>query len=263
MERAQTHQQGESRFDALVARARKGVSQRVTRNVSLWRRRSQLKSPLATFSFDDFPKSAWTNGGPLLARYGARATYFVAGGLEGQTLDGLRHFDRDDLTEIAAAGHEIGCHTFDHMRIVFGAKSEVEATLKRNADFVREAAGVEMTTFAYPFGHVNLSTKYMIANRFAAARGIWVGANAPNVDMAQVQAIPIESRSWDATDFDALIAQAQRSNGWLVFFGHDVQEKPSPFGCTPAQLESLLQRVTEAGVEIQPFKDAAARVAAA
>jgi peptidoglycan/xylan/chitin deacetylase (PgdA/CDA1 family) len=262
LDSAETHQQGESPLGALIARARKGVSQRVTRNVSLWRRRSRLTAPLATFSFDDFPKSAWSKGGPLLERHGAKATYFVAGSLEGQTLDGVQHFERGDLAAIAAAGHEIGCHTFDHMRVVFARKDEVEGTLARNADFVREAAGVEMTSFAYPFGHVNLATKYLIAHRFTAARGIWGGQNAPSVDMAQVQAIPLESRSWDTTDFDGLIARAKASNGWLVFFGHDVDETPSPFGCTPAQLESVLKRVADAGIEMVSFKDAAGRVAA-
>lgn len=263
MQSAEIQHQKAGALSALVARARKGVSQRVTRNVSLWRRRSRLTAPLVSFSFDDFPKSAWRRGGPLLERYGVRATYFVAGGLSGTTVDGVRQFDRTDLAEIAAAGHEIGCHTFDHLRLVFADKSAIEATLARNADFVRDAAGVEMTSFAYPFGHANLVTKYMIAQRFKAARGIWAGPNAPFIDMAQVQSSPLEGRSWDTTDYDDLIAQARQANAWLVFFGHDVDDAPSPHGCTPAQLESVLKRVADAGIEVLPFKEAAARAVGA
>lgn len=244
---------------ALIARVRKGVSQRLTRNVALRPRRSRLSAPIATFSFDDVPQSAWLKGGPLVEAHGGRATYFVAGALEGQTIDGVKHFERADLAAMAARGHEIGCHTFDHMRVVFGGKSAVEATLQRNADFVRDAAGIEMTSFAYPFGHVNLSTKLMMSRRFAGSRGIWAGVNAPSIDIDQVQAAPLESRSWDATDFDGLIAAAKARNGWLVFFGHDVDEAPSPYGCTPAQLESVLKKVKDAGFEILPFKEALKR----
>lgn len=259
MESAEIHDQKAGALSALIARARKSVSQRVTRNVSLWRKRSRLTAPLVTFSFDDFPKSAWVNGGPLLKRYGVRATYYVAGGLAGTTVDGVRQFDRDDLAEIAAAGHEIGCHTFDHLRVVFADRAAVETTLSRNADFVRDAAGVEMTTFAYPFGHANLATKYMIAQRFKAARGIWAGPNAPSIDMAQVQSTPLENGSFDLAAYDELIGQAKATNGWLVFFAHDVDDAPSSYGCTPAQLEAVLKRVVEAGVEVLPFREAAAR----
>jgi peptidoglycan/xylan/chitin deacetylase (PgdA/CDA1 family) len=262
LESADFHDQKAGALSALIARARKGVSQRVTRNVSLWRKRSRLTAPVVTFSFDDFPKSAWVNGGPLLERHGVRATYYVAGGLAGTTVDGVRQFDREDLAAVATAGHEIGCHTFDHLRVVFADKAAIESTLARNAAFVRDVAGVEMTTFAYPFGHANLATKYMIAKRFKAARGIWAGANAPAIDMAQVQASPLESRSFDLAAYDALIAQAKASNGWLVFFAHDVDDSPSDYGCTPAQLDAVLKRVVEAGLEVLPFKDAAARAVA-
>jgi peptidoglycan/xylan/chitin deacetylase (PgdA/CDA1 family) len=259
LESAEIYDQKPGALSALVARARKSVSQRVTRNVSLWRKRSRLSAPLVTFSFDDFPKSAWVNGGPLLKRYGVRATYYVAGALAGATVDGVRQFDREDLCEIAAAGHEIGCHTFDHLRIVFADKTAIETSLARNAQFVRDAAGVEMTTFAYPFGHANLATKYMIAQRFKAARGIWAGLNSPSIDMAQVQSSPLENRGFDMAFYDELIAKTKASNGWLVLFAHDVDDVPSPYGATPAQLEAVLKRVADAGIEVLPFKEAAAR----
>lgn len=248
-------------MSALISRIRKGVSQRVTRNVTLAARGSKLGAPVASFSFDDFPRSAWLNGGAILEAAGGRGTYFVAGALEGQTIDGHPHFTRDDLKALHAQGHEIGCHTFDHMRIVFESKEAVEGTLQRNADFVRDTVGdVMMTSFAYPFGHANLVTKFRAGRRFAVSRGIWPGVNAGAVDMGQVKAVALESRSWNATDFDALIADAKRRHGWLVFFGHDVAESPSPYGCTPQQLESVVARIKAAGIEMLPVKNAAARV---
>src|SRR3954469_1293592 len=69
---------------------------------------------VASISFDDFPKNAWTLGGPVLARHGVRATYYTAGGFCGRQVEGTRYYDTRDLTELAASGHEIGCHGFGH-----------------------------------------------------------------------------------------------------------------------------------------------------
>ena len=43
-----------------------------------------------SLSFDDFPATAWTEAGPVLAAHGVRATYYVCGGL----CDGV-NMDRD------------------------------------------------------------------------------------------------------------------------------------------------------------------------
>ncbi len=48
---------------------------------------------IASLSFDDFPRSAWTVGGPILARHGVRATYYVAGRFCGGQEDGLDYYD--------------------------------------------------------------------------------------------------------------------------------------------------------------------------
>jgi hypothetical protein len=45
-----------------------------------------------SLSFDDFPASAWTEAGPVLADHGVKATYYVCGGLA----DGI-NMDRDQF----------------------------------------------------------------------------------------------------------------------------------------------------------------------
>src|ERR1041385_7997293 len=41
-------------------------------------------TPLISFTFDDFPKSALTTGGAILGRFGLRATYYACLGLMGR-----------------------------------------------------------------------------------------------------------------------------------------------------------------------------------
>lgn len=246
---------------AVLDRIAKSATIRVTRNVSLEKRKSRLTAPLASFSFDDVPRSAWTNGAPIIEAAGGRATYYVAGKFCGTTEDGIDYFTADDMKAMAARGHEVGCHTFGHVRLSKAGGEDIDAQLAQNLAFVREALGdVRLASFAYPFGDADLRTKGALAQRFPIARGINPGVNAGTVDMAQLRANPLEKRSFDSIDFDALIAQAKATNGWLVFFGHDVSDDPSPYGCTPQQLQSVVSKVKAAGIEIMPVKSAAARV---
>ena len=83
---------------------------------------SHLASPLVSFSFDDFPRTALTNGGRILAKYGCVGTFYVSGAFEGRTENGIAYFDRDDLRCVAREGHEIGCHTFGHLRLPVTAR---------------------------------------------------------------------------------------------------------------------------------------------
>src|SRR5579871_5019873 len=94
-------------------------------------RRISLSAPLASFTFDDFAKSAWREGGKLMESYGARATYYTSGGLCGTMHDHVRCYDEDDLSALAAAGHDVGCHTFEHVAIQGLDRSKIETTLRR------------------------------------------------------------------------------------------------------------------------------------
>jgi peptidoglycan/xylan/chitin deacetylase (PgdA/CDA1 family) len=245
-----------------LARVRKGLADRLTRTWAFDARPSQATRPLASFTFDDFPRSALLNGGRLLREHGARGTFFVSGGFERRIVDGVRYFDAEDLGRAAEDGHELGCHTFEHLRLPFVREAEVVRSLEANALFVRAAApgAGRLQSFAYPYGHVNLARKRLLARRFAACRGIWPGVNAGRIDFAQLKAVPLEMNSLGRLDVDAYVEQAARTCGWLVFFTHDVSESPSAFGYPTAELARLIDRVQAHGLTVLPLREAAAEV---
>src|SRR2546422_1082905 len=72
------------------------------------------RTPLISFTFDDFPRSALYSGGEVLQEHGLAATYYAALGLMSQESPVGRIFSEEDLHETLARGHELGCHTFDH-----------------------------------------------------------------------------------------------------------------------------------------------------
>src|SRR5664280_979153 len=70
--------------------------------------------PIISFTFDDFPRSAFLEAGSILRRYGILGTYYVSLGLMGKQSPLGPMFQAEDLKELVHLGHELGCHTFGH-----------------------------------------------------------------------------------------------------------------------------------------------------
>ncbi len=227
------------------------------------RKRHALRNrrPIVTFTFDDFPSSAIRIGGEILARYAIPATYYVSMGLmrHEHNADGI--FEADDLRLVVAQGHELACHTFSHYDCALTSPRSVAADLDRNAAALEEVLpGYRMTNFAYPYGNVDLATKDLAADRFATARGIWTGINAGTADLALLTAHRIYGEPENYDQAIALIRAAERVNGWLIFFTHDVQPDPSPYGSRPEDLERVVRAAAESRCERLTMRDAVAAI---
>lgn len=221
--------------------------------------RARLDRALASVTFDDFAKSAWTTGGPILDGFEARATYYVAGGLCGRSESGMEYFNAADLLAVHAAGHEVGGHTFSHPHVPAVSSRALVRDADRNAVFVREILGdVLLSSFAYPYGDVSPRTKLLFSRLFPSCRGIRLGLNAGVIDLGQLKAVPLESRSWRADKIERLAAEAKAANGWIIFFSHDVSNNPTPWGCTPAMLQHALRTLLHVGIGVLPVKHALA-----
>jgi peptidoglycan/xylan/chitin deacetylase (PgdA/CDA1 family) len=240
---------------------------KMRRRAGRWldRRPSPIRSERGVFSlsFDDFPATAWTEAGPILAEHGITATYYVCGGLmDGENL-GLPQFSDGHLQAVHAAGHEIGCHTFEHVSTLRVSGAELDSSLTRNAGWLRERLpGVAMDTFAYPFGDCALGAKAIVADRFLCGRGVRDGVNAGRADRALLQAIGLESRRLPGYGLEALMSRAAEQRGWLIAYGHDVMDRPTPYGCTPDDLDRIIRLAKAAELEILPVAAAWRRVAA-
>ncbi len=214
-----------------------------------------------SLSFDDIPETAWTEAGPILAEHGVKATYYVCGGLESGENLGLPQFTTAHLQALFEAGHEVGCHTFSHLSALRATPGAYAADLDRNAYWVAERLdGHVMTTFAWPYGDVSLTAKAVAAERFKLARGVRDGVNAGRADRAATQAIGLESRRLPGYDLEALMAETANRRGWLIAYGHDVMDGPTPYGCTPDDLDRVIRLAKAAGLDILPVGQALARM---
>lgn len=244
----------------LIARARDFVDYRIAPALPAKVRRSRLTAPVASFTFDDFPKSAATTGAAILERHGAVGTFYAAGSLCGITSEGLQHFDRADLADLVRRGHEIGDHTFGHIPVPRHDRAALERDLERNASFLREVLGdVIATSFAFPFGHASPATKRFYAARFASCRGTVPGVNSGALDLSQLKAVSLDEAGLAANDVGALLARARRENGWIIFYTHDVSDRPSRFGSRTEAFANVVKACRDADIEILPMRHALAR----
>lgn len=220
-----------------------------------------LEKPMVSFSFDDFPKSAGEAGAQILERHGWRGTYYTGGGYAGGETHLGRMYDIGDLKRLHANGHEIACHTFSHIDVGRTALEDVEAEIERNRKFLT-ACGFEgaLETFAFPYGEASPAAKQALGKHFRVLRGVRPGINRGTADRGLLMAVPLDGGGAGLKRALNWIEEATRNPGWLIFYGHDVREAPSEWGCTLDFLETVCRAVAKSGAEVHTINCALDRI---
>jgi peptidoglycan/xylan/chitin deacetylase (PgdA/CDA1 family) len=208
------------------------------------------QAPVISFTFDDFPRTAYTVGGAILERFGARGTYYTAPALQNSSDELGEHFNSGDLEELLAKGHELGSHTYSHISCRSLSGTDYCADAARGRRTLEEQTRHAAQSFSYPFGHVTLRTKKLLSPQFASARGIRPGFNGPRVDLNLLRANRIYGDIDQALPMEAMIAENLQRKSWLIFYTHDVRPQPSRYGCTPALFESIVACAARSGSRI-------------
>ena len=229
-------------MNAMFSEARVKVSHRLAMHTHAAHFRMHNATPMVSFTFDDLPMSAVTTGAELLEAHGARGTYYVSGGLVGVGTPYWATGDANDVLSLYRRGHEIGCHTFSHRRACDLDVSSLAHEIMRNRGYFRALdASIETETFAYPYGYGSFGRKHQLRDQFQTCRGIVPGINFGDVDLQFLRAMPLIDRQMDRVGIERAFDEAETNNGWLIFYGHDVAERSSPWGCAPALLTHALE----------------------
>jgi peptidoglycan/xylan/chitin deacetylase (PgdA/CDA1 family) len=209
--------------------------------------------PLISFSFDDFPRSAFLSGGAILSRYGLAATYYTALGLLGTDGPCGPLYLSDDLKAVLAKGHELGCHTFSHCHSWETEKNRFEDSIIQNrASLAKLLPGAEFKSLSYPISEPRPATKRMAGRHFLCCRGGGQTFNAGTADLNQLSAFFLEKSRDRVKAVRDLVNLNREVRGWLIFATHDVCDKPSPYGCTPEFFEEVVQYARSSGALILP-----------
>ncbi len=211
-----------------------------------------LQEAQVSFTFDDAPHSAFEQGGTILERYGFAGTYYIALTFLDDQLQEESNFSREDLEKALENGHELACHTHQHIDLSKTNLLESIKDIKKNGELFKELfPGHMLRNFSYPFGAETLAIKKFLGQEFRSARGIGHGLNAGKVDLANLKTIKLYRDRFSVEEIVKHIKQAQTQRAWLIFYTHDVQEEPSPYGCTPTYFESIVRSCAEAKVQVR------------
>lgn len=236
-----------------VSRALATVRQSV--RIALFARTVAMRNrrAIVSFTFDDFPRSAVSNGARLLEEYDARGTFYLTGSYCGRVVDDVPQYGAEDVAALAGTGHEIGCHTFSHPRVSTLSAAALNREIDLNAAFLaRHLPGLELRTFAYPFGDLSFAATMCLQSRFAGCRSSQPGLNSGIADLGRLRSIRLYDRVISPAEVSDLIRQAVKETAWLIFYTHDVAQTPSRFGCAPSLLEHAVKSAISAGAEIRP-----------
>lgn len=245
-----------SDWSALKARVSNRLSRHFRATPFAWSGRQ----PAVSFTFDDIPDSAAKVGAPMLEEYGGRGTFYVAGGLLSQWSGHWNGADADDIIALRAGGHEIACHTFSHRRT-----SDLDATamaeeIELNRRFLEGLdSSIRLENFAYPYGVASVTRKTQLAGTFRSSRGILPGVNHGNVDLQFLRAMPLVTQHLDDDGIEHILDETVRTGGWLIFYGHDVTARPSPYGCTPRLMRRALEAAAQRRLPIVSVAEALRR----
>ncbi len=237
------------------------IQGRYQRTVSglLFRRLLEMHNnvPYISFTFDDFPRSALQTGGGILMRFGLRATYYASLGMMGTEAPPGALFLPDDIKELLAQGHELGCHTFGHCHSWETSPRVFENSIINNKRALAELVpGATFRSLAYPISGPRLGTKRRVCRYFHCCRGGGQTFNLGAIDLNLLKAYFLEKSRDNPTLVKEVIDRNCRARGWLIFATHDISETPTPYGCTPSFFEDIVKYSLHSGGRILPVAEA-------
>ena len=210
---------------------------------------------VVSFSFDDVPASACQLGADILERCDARGTFYVCGGLTDGIEQSQACHSVQDLQRLVASGHEVACHTYSHTNCANTRLVALEADWLRNQEFFAQYR-LPQTGFAFPFGAYDLPSKIAASRRFSYSRITGGGTQIGKADLNALRAQALYAQSTGADTILELIQRTATEGGWLIFYSHEVSEKPGTWGTSPEQLESALRIAKQLSCEVLPVQQA-------
>jgi peptidoglycan/xylan/chitin deacetylase (PgdA/CDA1 family) len=184
-----------------------------------------LTTPKISFTFDDGFESFITRAAPTLAAHGLTGTAYVTTNFVGTT----NFLTWDQVVSLQNDhGWEVGNHTLDHAELPTVSATEQERQM-RDGKAALVAHGIDVDSFAAPYGAYDDTTLALSAQYHTSLRGFWdEGYNTyPSTShLLMNQQVQIgdgdENKSVSVAQAKQYIDQAIANNKWLILTFHDI-----------------------------------------
>lgn len=200
-------------------------------------------------SFDDYYPDNWEANFDLFDKYDANVTFFVNAVTP-----------TDFCFKAVERGHEIGIHTASHMDLVDATEEEIyEEAIEPIEWFL--ADGIEVTTFAYPYGNYTDPLNELLLQYYKVLRGGWHYELNAKEDLKNGL---VEARCIDNANFESdirfkliinkMLYEARWSEGTVVaLYSHGIEA--GEWCITPERLEYILKRAKQLDLEFYTFNE--------
>jgi len=132
---------------------------------------------LMAITFDDGYQTIYTEGFPVLKRYGFKATVFLASGLCGLEIrwkyhrhmgPQLKMLTWDEVNLMSSYGIDFGAHTLTHPCLTSLPLDLARKEILQSKALIERHLDKSVNVFAFPFGRTNVSLKSMVRSTFQA-----------------------------------------------------------------------------------------------
>ena len=200
-------------------------------------------------AFDDYYPDNWEQYFDLFDQYDADVTFFI-------NSDQPTEFCKKALER----GHEIGFHTVYHLDLRDATEEEIYEEAIAPIEVFREQ-GIELTSFAYPYGNYTEVTNEILLQYYKVLRGGWHYQlnSKENLKSGLVEARCMDNGNF-ASDLrfkltvNKMLYQARWQEGTVVsLYSHGIEH--GEWCITPERLEYILKRAKQLDMEFYTFKE--------
>jgi len=216
-----------------------------------------FNEPIISVTFDDGWESAYSEGLPVMQRYGIKSTQFILA----ESFDDPSYVSVGQVESFIDAGHEIASHSVTHADLTAlddaGLNYEVaesKAILSKKFPITND--------FASPLGTFNDRTIEQIKKSYRSARnteadlknGVYdADANTKNnFDRYNINAFTVRS---DTTleELKNYVEYAKANNAWIVITYHQIDNSGSLYSVTPENFENQMKLLYDAEIRSAPL----------
>lgn len=169
-------------------------------------------------TFDDGYSDFYFEAFPILQEYGFRATVFLATSYVGESFNGRRCLEWEQIRELYATNVAFGSHTHTHPQLRDLSRSAIVQELRQSKNIIEDKLGNAVTDFSYPyrFPEENRELKGFIGEELTNAgyiRGVTtiIGRYRAGDNAMQIKRLPVNSNDDEAF----LDAKLMGSYDWL------------------------------------------------
>lgn len=125
-----------------------------------------MKGKYVALTFDDGPHPSLTNKAlEILNRHGAKGTFFVLG-------QNVARY-KSVVSSASASGHEIGVHTWSHIKMNSSSRAKVDSEVSRTQNLIASVTGITPRVMRPPYGATNKTLVNHMHDRYGMASILW------------------------------------------------------------------------------------------